>query len=718
MRMERLATSLLLAALALVACSDGLLYDAADGVARLAIAPRFSLAGGESDAFDRADNIVIRLFAGDELRTTIQQPFAPSAAETRLSINVQMREDVETLDVELELRIGEQPLFSGSGTTIVRKGERSPLDIVPVPVVARVVCAGAPVVLTSYSDTFTLTGAALFATDDTIRSRTLQWTASGTAITIDANGVVTAREDGTSQVVCSADGLTDTRAVRVTAEVKSIVVSPTTASISVGGTFAFFATLRDGRNNVITGRRITWASSMPSVAPVDSTGRVIGMTPGTTRIDATADAVTASASLTVTSPTPQAITNPATSITSSGAVLNGTALRNGQQASVWFEWSTSPTLAPQNMTGASSIGIGTTPVQTNAQLANLQPNTTYYYRLAVGYSGGTAHGQILSFTSGALPPVVVTGGATLAGARATLNGMVNPQGAATQAWFEWGTDPTLTAAQSTSMQNMGSGTNALPYAFDIANLVSGTTYYFRAVAANSGGTMRGEIVTIGTMAPSVTTLPVTVSGTTALFAAHVNANGGSTQAWFDWGTSPSLATYTRTPLQSAGSGNVQLILFDTIANLQPSTAYYVRAGASNAAGTTLGAIVSFTTASPGLPTVNMSVPQWVPGSDVMLEFSGSVNPNGQQTTVWFEVSDSTDFSQAFPTSPISVGDGFTPVDVAGFEFLSCGVFFHVRLAAFNASGVVYSNSIYVGEFPECSGSPARIAPRPAPRRGR
>jgi hypothetical protein len=162
---------------------------------------------------------------------------------------------------------------------------------------------------------------------------------------------------------------------------------------------------------------------------------------------------------------------------------------------------------------------------------------------------------------------------------------------------------------------------------------------------------------------------------------------------------------------------VQLILFDTIANLQPSTAYYVRAGASNGAGTTLGAIVSFTTASPTLPTVNMSVPQWVPGSDVMLEFSGSVNPNGQQTIVWFEVSDSTDFSQARQTSPIYVGAGFMPVDVTGFEFLSCDVFYHVRLAALNASGVVYSNSIYVGEFPECS-SPARVAPRAAMRRGR
>ena len=41
---------------------------------------------------------------------------------------------------------------------------------------------------------------------------------------------------------------------------------------------------------------------------------------------------------------------------------------------------------------------------------------------------------------------------------ATLNGTVNPNGLATQAWFEWGTSPTLVAPDNTAKQNFAAGT--------------------------------------------------------------------------------------------------------------------------------------------------------------------------------------------------------------------------------------------------------------------
>ena len=45
-------------------------------------------------------------------------------------------------------------------------------------------------------------------------------------------------------------------------------------------------------------------------------------------------------------------------------------------------------------------------------------------------------------------PVVVTGSATgITNVGATLNGTVNPNGLATEAWFEWGTSPTLATCQ-------------------------------------------------------------------------------------------------------------------------------------------------------------------------------------------------------------------------------------------------------------------------------
>ena len=60
----------------------------------------------------------------------------------------------------------------------------------------------------------------------------------------------------------------------------------------------------------------------------------------------------------------------------------------------------------------------------------------------------------------------------------------------TSAWFEWGTSRSYgnTTAPQT---NVGSGTSPVAYSFNLAALQCGTTYHFRAVAANAGGTAYG-----------------------------------------------------------------------------------------------------------------------------------------------------------------------------------------------------------------------------------
>jgi lysophospholipase L1-like esterase len=69
---------------------------------------------------------------------------------------------------------------------------------------------------------------------------------------------------------------------------------------------------------------------------------------------------------------------------------------------------------------------------------------------------------------------------------------VNPDGFPTNAWFEWGTDSTLTNFSITSNQNMGSGTAVLSFNESIS-LSAYETYYFRAAASNSWGTQKGAI---------------------------------------------------------------------------------------------------------------------------------------------------------------------------------------------------------------------------------
>ena len=100
-------------------------------------------------------------------------------------------------------------------------------------------------------------------------------------------------------------------------------------------------------------------------------------------------------------------------------------------------------------------------------------------------------------------------------------------------------------------------------------------------------------------APTVTTLTATGVGPTgATVNGNVNPNGLATDAWFEWGTSPDLATFVTSPVQAMGAGTDPLPVMATLSGLASGTAYSYRVAASNATGTAKGAIARFTTASP------------------------------------------------------------------------------------------------------------------------
>src|SRR5205809_257381 len=81
--------------------------------------------------------------------------------------------------------------------------------------------------------------------------------------------------------------------------VASGVVSPTTASVGVGGTQQFTATLRDASGNVLTGRATSWTSRVQSIATVSAGGLVTALLAGTTTITATSEGQSGTATMTV-----------------------------------------------------------------------------------------------------------------------------------------------------------------------------------------------------------------------------------------------------------------------------------------------------------------------------------------------------------------------------------------------------------------------------------
>jgi hypothetical protein len=87
------------------------------------------------------------------------------------------------------------------------------------------------------------------------------------------------------------------------------------------------------------------------------------------------------------------------------------------------------------------------------------------------------------------PTVSTSPPSGISSSAATLGGMVNPKGASTNAYFQWGT--TTGYGNTTGSQNVGSGTASVPYSANLSGLSCGTTYHYQAVATNSGGTNFG-----------------------------------------------------------------------------------------------------------------------------------------------------------------------------------------------------------------------------------
>ena len=95
--------------------------------------------------------------------------------------------------------------------------------------------------------------------------------------------------------------------------------------------------------------------------------------------------------------------------------------------------------------------------------------------------------------SGSPPAVFTRSASSILTDRAVLNGTVNPNGSAADAWFEYGTDPALPAWTATPRQAKQPVTTPLSFRASIRGFSPHTTYYYRAVARNRFGTQRGDI---------------------------------------------------------------------------------------------------------------------------------------------------------------------------------------------------------------------------------
>ncbi|MBX3293622.1 MAG: carboxypeptidase regulatory-like domain-containing protein [Acidobacteria bacterium] len=416
---------------------------------------------------------------------------------------------------------------------------------------------------------------------------------------------------------------------------------------------------------------------------------------------------------------PTVTTNAATSVTTSSALLNGTANPNGAATTGWFRYSsTNPGVCSDSFgirapaSGGSSLGSGTSAAPFGQAISGLLPGTTYYFCAIAQNNIGINFGSVLSFTTNSAAPVVTTNAATgITDSGATLNGSANPNGETTTGWFRYSTvspgtcnDSFGTRAPTSGGTNLGSGTSAVPYSQAIIGLLPGTTYYYCAIAQNVNGTAFGAVQSFITAAapPTVTTNAASsVTANTALLNGSANPNGAATTGWFRYSTTdPGTCNDlfgTRAPSSggtSLGSGTSAVPYSQAIAGLTPATTYYFCAIASNAEGTNVGSVLSFTTnALP--PTVTTNPASLVTNSSAQL--NGSANPGGAETTGWFRYATASpgtcndSFGTRAPiTGGTSLGSGTSAVGYSqGITGLSASTTYYFCAIAQNSLGTSF-----------------------------
>ncbi len=309
---------------------------------------------------------------------------------------------------------------------------------------------------------------------------------------------------------------------------------------------------------------------------------------------------------------PDVVTGSASGETATGATISGTVDPLGIATTHHFVYGL--TSAYGSSTPDASTGDGTGPVPVDAQLADLQPNQTYHYRLVAANVSGENRGEDQTLTTEAAPPSVDAQAPSASNVRAVnarLNGSVNPNNLPTAYHFEYGTTDGVFDS-STPTQNLASSFGNVDVTQLVTGLAPDTTYYFRVVADNgTGGPVEGasgSFTTTGAL-PSVTIQPATgVTTSSATLHATVDLQGlAGTYRFSVQGLDTAYSSVTPEAALGAGAGPQPIAA--TVTDLPAGQRFHVRAIATTDAGAAQSGPSEFQS----LPLVFVPAPR--PGDD-------------------------------------------------------------------------------------------------------
>ncbi|WP_422105027.1 YCF48-related protein [Winogradskyella sp.] len=382
--------------------------------------------------------------------------------------------------------------------------------------------------------------------------------------------------------------------------------------------------------------------------------------------------------------------NDAQNISNSSASLTGNVTSNGESISdIQFEYSLDSSFSNIISTTPNTINSDES-LNFSVDLSNLEPNTTYYYRLSGTQNSNTNYSQILSFTT--LPDYEITTNWVFnySATTAQISGLiVSNEHDITNVEFEYGTSSDALANSIIGAPMIVNGSTTENITGSLNNLQPDTQYFYRIKGTHQGEDIYGDILSFTTFPEySINLYSPNIIGTDVTLSAFLTSyDQNITDIVFEYGTIDYENTILTNPSQV--TANSSSFVNATITGLDTSLNYYYRLKANHDGGTIYSeeGVFNFSGA------IIMTGGTIEDTQTSSLELRGLINSYGAfLTDIHFEYGLTDNFGSSVAGMPDYAFGYNTNLIIGLINDPLPNETYHYRLVATNNGNIIYSNT--------------------------